>query len=99
MVYRPSEPVTFVRLIPVSLEVASTRAPTIGCPADPITRPMIMSVVAPTWARANPGSNAARSAAKTNELNRFFKVDSRYGRENCHRDTRPEVYPLYMPVL
>ena len=74
MEYRPSEPVTFVRLIPVSLEVTSTRAPAIGCPSGPVTRPRMMSVVAPTCAWVKEGSNAANITAKTIELNRFINI-------------------------
>ena len=46
--YRPSAPVVLVRVIPVSREVASTRAPATAWLSRPETLPINMSVVEPT---------------------------------------------------
>src|SRR5881275_1932575 len=44
----------------VSTDVATTTAPGRGWLSGPVTLPVMISVVAPTWAAAGPGINAAR---------------------------------------
>ena len=66
MVYRPSAPVVLVRVIPVSSEVASTRALATAWLSTPAMRPIRMSVVEPTCAPAGAAKNAS---AMTNALN------------------------------
>ena len=69
MVYRPSGPVVLVRVIPVSTDVASTRAPATAWLSRPATRPINMSVVDPTCAKTGAGrSNAISVNTALNEL-------------------------------
>src|SRR5689334_8562310 len=52
IVYFPLSFVVLDRLVSVSTEVTSTRAPAIGFPSGPVIVPVMISVVLPTWAWA-----------------------------------------------
>jgi len=70
-VYCPLSFVVRERVTPVSIEVASTRAPTIGFPSGDVILPVMMSVVLPTCApttRVTPtDSRTATNATSTDE--------------------------------
>jgi hypothetical protein len=52
MEYAPFSSVFLRRVMPVSVDLTSTRAPATGAPAGSVTFPMMMSVVDPTCAAA-----------------------------------------------
>jgi len=57
------------RVTPVSIDIASTRAPTRGLSSGPVIFPVRMSVVLPTCARAVTGNeSAARRAIPAKEV-------------------------------
>src|SRR2546427_10266054 len=60
MVKRPFASDVRCRETRVSTDVATTTAPARGWLSGPVTVPVMISVVAPTWAAAGPGINAAR---------------------------------------
>src|SRR5260221_3970835 len=73
-----NSPLSFVvlrRVMPVSLEVTSTRALATGSFVGPVTLPMMMSVVAPTCAAA--GSAAARMTTRRRSEKRATRMTSR----------------------
>ena len=63
MEYWPSASVILRRVMPVSADVTSTRAPSTPWPSGDVTLPRMMSVVEPTWARAGVPANRVSSAA------------------------------------
>src|SRR5688572_32415282 len=85
--YRPSLPVSTDRVISVSTDITTTRAPTTGWPSVPTIFPVRMSL---SWAETTAGS-ASSSAKKT------LRTDPRptafTGKEKIERRKLKFTYP------
>ena len=71
IVNRPRASVVRVRATSLSSEITWTCAPGTGALSGPVTTPVMMSVVAPTWARSPAGTmRASTTATARGRINR-----------------------------